>query len=873
MVEVAKETPMIKQYLSIKENHLDSILFYRMGDFFEMFFDDAVTASKVLDIALTSRNKSDNIPIPMCGVPARAADNYIGKLVNSGYKVAVCEQVEDAAEAKGLVKREVIKIVTPGMILDGSLLDEKTNNYIMSISSFNNALGISYLDISTGEFRLTESSDIKAIIDEAARIAPNEILIPESLKADSRILNIIKIFSEKRIGYLSDFYFDIAKGRELIIEHFKTRSLEGFGCENLKAGISAAAALINYVIETQKQQIEHLKGIETYFLDNYLIIDDLTCKNLELIANLRSGSRQGTLIDFIDQTVTSLGARLIKKWMRYPLRYKQNIQERLDAIEEALNKSQSRKNIRNSLKSISDMERLLSRISMNQSNGRDLISLKNSLKKLPEIFSEILNFNSVLYKFDINLNGLEEVSNLIESVIREDAPPCLNEGGIIKSGCSNELDELIQISQDSKIYLAKLEIQEREKTGINTLKVRYNKVFGYYIEVSKGQSKLVPHHYVRKQTLVNAERYITDELKKFESKVLGAEEKRIALEYEIFTNIRKEVLKYSSDILSVASFLANIDCLLSLSETAALNDYSKPEITTNGEIIIEEGRHPVVEKMITAERFVPNGIKLDNVENQIIIITGPNMAGKSTILRQTALIVLLSHIGSFVPAKKASISLTDRIFTRVGALDNLSHGQSTFMVEMEETANILNNATSQSLVIIDEIGRGTSTFDGMSIAWAVAEYLHDLKSKGVKTLFATHYHELTELEGKKARVKNFNIAVREINDEIVFLRKLIEGGTNKSYGIQVARLAGMPKKVINRAKQILFKIEKKDDLRDSLNSKATDDSINKKEIQLSLFSAKEQIIVEQLKDIDVLAITPLEALNILNELQNKANKI
>ncbi len=877
-MNLSKVTPMIKQYLSIKEKYADSILFYRMGDFYEMFFEDAKTASKILEITLTSRNKKDEYPIPMCGIPFRAAQNYIARLIDNGCKVAICEQVEDPAASKGLVKRDVVRVITPGMILDDELLDEKSNNYILAIAC-DNAIGLSCLDISTGTFRVYESKDFHSVIDEALRISPSEILLPDSIKNAPLFFQINNALSEKSITFLDDKVFEHRKARERLIKQFKTASLEGFGCEKLKSGVSAAGALIFYVLDTQKQQLDHITGIETYKLSNYLVVDDISCRNLELIKNIRTGSKPGTLINIIDRTITSMGGRLLKTWIRYPLIDIHKIKLRHDAVEEAKDNIQVRKRLRESLKSVYDLERLSSKISMGHSNARDLIALKQSIQSLPEICSALSLFQSELFKLTLNPDRLYELANLIDSSIREDAPLTINEGGIIKKGYNKGLDDFINLSREGKGWLARLEATERDATGINSIKVRYNKVFGYYIEIPKTHSEIVPANYVRKQTLVNAERYITDELKTYEKKVLDAEERRSALEYEIFNEIREQVITNNKTIQNTAQFLAGLDCLLNLAEIADQNDYNRPQINTDGRIIIEDGRHPVVEKMIAGERFVPNSINIDNDENQIIIITGPNMAGKSTVLRQVALIVLMAQMGSFVPAEKASISVTDRIFTRVGALDNLSSGQSTFMVEMEETANILNNANEQSLVIMDEIGRGTSTFDGLSIAWAVAEYLHDLNQKGVKTLFATHYHELTDLAQKKHRIKNYNIAVKEWNDEIIFLRKLVEGGTNRSYGIQVARLAGLPEHVIKRAKKILYNIENRENKLNgfSIQPDKRQASImgdhDKQQVQLNLFRQPETFIIEKLQQLDISKTTPIEALNYLNELKEKLTRI
>ena len=839
-----------------------------------MFFEDAEIASKILEITLTSRNKKDEFPIPMCGVPYRAVRGYIARLIDHGHKVAICDQIEDPALAKGLVKMDVVRVITPGMIVDNELLDEKSDNYVLAVARNNDTAGLSYLDISTGTFRVAESEDMNAVVDETLRISPSEVLFPESSKNDTFFSPIISALSGKSITFLQDRAFELNRGRERLVDQFRTLSLEGFGCEQLKAGVRAAGALIYYVQETQKQTIKHITGIETYSLINYLLVDDISCQNLELVKNIRTGTRKGTLLGIIDRTITAMGGRLLKRWIRYPLMDIQEILSRQDAVEEAKENIQVRRNIRENLKSVYDLERLGSKITMGHSNARDLIALKQSLNSLPDIWSLLSHLKAELFKCHQNADDLYELAKLIEKAIREDTPPTIHEGGIIKTGYNSELDELISISRGGKDWLAKLEAKEKDTTGINTLKVNYNKVFGYFIEVPKSRSDDVPLHYVRKQTLVNAERYITDELKSFESKVLDAEEKKAALEYKIFNEIRDEVVKNNTTIQQIAQFLACLDCLLNLAEIADQYDYQRPEFNTEGHIMIENGRHPVVEKMITGERFVPNTIRIDDSENQMLIITGPNMAGKSTVLRQVALMVLMSQMGSFIPAGRASMSVTDRIFTRVGALDNLSQGQSTFMVEMQETANILNSATGRSLVIMDEIGRGTSTFDGLSIAWAVAEYLHDLKEDGVKTLFATHYHELTELALTKTRVKNYNIAVKEWNDEIIFLRKLVEGGTNRSYGIQVARLAGIPEKVITRAKKILFNIENGEHnliglpvLTEELNDST------KEQVQLNLFRKPDQFVIEKLQKLDISKMTPLDALNCLNELQEKAKTV
>jgi len=867
-----KITPMMQQYMAIKDQYADYILFYRMGDFYEMFLEDAVTASRELEITLTARNKKEDGAIPMCGVPVKAAEGYIARLIDKGYKVAVCEQTEDAAASRGLVKRDVVRVITPGMIVSESLLDEKSNNFVISVTRQKEGFGLSCLDLSTGTFRTAQTADRDAVIEEARKISPNEILMPESAKEDTFFISLRQFFPTAAITFLSDRVFTLREARMRLLEQFHTRSLEGFGCEHLHAAVCAAGALVFYVEETQKQAVTHLTVLETYALDHHLLIDEVSFNNLELTKNLRTGARQGTLIDVMDATVTALGGRLLKKWLRYPLVNREGIMARLNAVDEAKQNAAIRKAIREGLKSVSDLERLAGRIAMGYSTARDLNALKDSILALPEIFRLLRNFSSPLYLWDISLiEPLQELARLIDRAIVDDPPPAVNEGGMIKRGYHPELDELIQISKDGKGWLAALEARERAATGISSLKVRYNRVFGYYIEVSKASAKSAPPHYVRKQTLVNAERYITDDLKTFEIKVLGAEEKRFALEYELFCEIRAHVTRNNTALMSAAAFIANLDCLAGFAEMADLYGYVRPEINTDGVIHIEDGRHPVVERLIDGNRYVPNTIRMDNRDHQVLIITGPNMAGKSTVLRQTALIVLMAQMGSFVPAASASVAITDRIFTRVGALDNLSQGQSTFMVEMEETANILNNSSPDSLVVMDEIGRGTSTFDGLSIAWAVAEFLHDLRGTGVKTLFATHYHELTELAAIKTRVKNFNIAVKEWNDEIIFLHKLVEGGTNRSYGIQVARLAGIPEKVIQRAKKVLSSIEKTGHVPGARAGKNADKKNGHTgPVQLSLFRPPEEVIMEKLQKMDITSMTPLDALNYLHQLKEKA---
>jgi DNA mismatch repair protein MutS len=856
---------MIKQYLAIKGDYPDAILFYRMGDFYEMFFEDAETASRVLEITLTSRNKNDESPVPMCGVPHRAAATYIARLIENGYKVAVCDQVEDPATAKGLVKREVVRVITPGMIIDAEFLDARANNFILAVARSSGMSGLAYLDISTGTFRVTEAADPEAVLDEARRVAPKEILLPESARNDLSQAWTGRLFGDVALTHVEDKAFDYRRGYERLTAQFQTLSLEGFGCEHFKAGVSAAGALMFYVAETQKQKTAHITRLESYSLANCLVVDEISRLNLELTRNIRTGSRRGTLLAVLDQTRTAMGARLFQGWLRSPLREREAVERRLAAVAEGKEQVFVRRELREQLKAVHDIERVGSKTVMNQANARDLVALKQSLVMLPVVWERLAELSAELFRPAETVDDLSGLAGLIERSMREDAPPTLNEGHLIKPGFNAELDELVRISRDAKGYLAQLERTEKELTGIHTLRVSYNKVFGYYIEVPKARAASVPGHYVRKQTLVNAERYITDELKTFESRVLGAEEQRAVLEHRLFQEVCAEAARHHPKIQSVARFLAQLDCLLSLAEVADQNDYCRPEILADGRIHIEEGRHPVVEKMISGERFVPNSIVMDDTKNQVLVITGPNMAGKSTVLRQVALLVIMAQMGSFVPARRAVIGMVDRIFTRVGALDNLSQGQSTFMVEMQETANILNNATEKSLVILDEIGRGTSTFDGLSIAWAVAEYLHDLNQKGVKTLFATHYHELTDLADQKPRVQNFNIAVKEWNDEIIFLRKLVPGGTNRSYGIQVARLAGIPPAVIRRAKKILCGIESGE--HGAPVTVASGRGASPGPVQLDLFRTSETQVLQRLRTVDLDKLTPIESMNLLNLLQ------
>ncbi|MFO8111886.1 MAG: DNA mismatch repair protein MutS [Desulfosalsimonadaceae bacterium] len=868
-----QKTPMMRQYLEIKEAYADCILFYRMGDFYEMFYEDAQVASRELEIALTTRNKNEPSPVPMCGVPVKAAEAYIGRLIEKGFRVAVCEQTENAAAAKGLVKREVVRVVTPGMVLNNELLDERSNNYILSVCHDGQYGGLSCLDLSTGTFRVTQTAGAELLVDESRRISPSEILLPASAKDNHRYKAFCDAFGDKNLQYVSDECFDYSSARRRITEQFRTRSLDGFGCEHLTAGVSAAGALLNYIEDTQKRKLSHIGRLETYSLENHLLIDDITCRNLELLAALQTGGRKNSLLDIMDMTITAMGGRLLLQWIRYPLLNEAAIAARQDAVEAMAVRGHERKGVRSALKGVFDLERLSGRIAMGQANARDLAALCRSIRQFPAMVSVLTDFEGLLHADGETFKPVYALAEEIEKAIVDDPPLTVTEGFMIRSGYDARLDELIEIARDGKSFIARIEAREKARTGINSLKVRYNKVFGYYIEVSKTHLSSVPEDFVRKQTLVNAERYITEELKDFETKVLTAQEQRAAIEYEIFQRLRSAVVEKNRFVQEAAAFIAQVDVVTALAELGEKNSYCRPDINTKGVIRIEEGRHPVVEKLTPGGRFVPNSIIMDNAENQVLIITGPNMAGKSTVLRQVALMVIMAQMGAFVPAASADICITDRIFTRVGALDNLSMGKSTFLVEMEETANIVNNASPDSLVIMDEIGRGTSTYDGLSIARAVAEYLHDLRGTGVKALFATHYHELTELEKTRPRVKNYNIAVKQVEDEIIFLHQLEKGATNKSYGIQVARLAGMPEAIINRARNVLAGIEAEGADKKNTVSKITSARERENYRQLSLFRLPEEVAAEQLMQIDVANMTPLEAINYLGMLQEKVKAV
>ena len=871
-IKVTQDTsPMMQQYQGIKKEYSDSILFFRMGDFYEMFNEDAKTASSILQIALTARNKKSN-PVPMCGIPHHSANQYITKLLKAGKKVAICEQTEDPKFAKGLVKREVVRVITPGTTLDDNNLDPKCDQFIASLYFGKSEIGLSVLDLSTGIFKVTQiegDNALSVLGDELQKLDPREIIIPETLKDEPRPwLPTGEVF----VHTWDDWSFSFSEAYRNLVEHFKTQSLEGFGCENMKAAISSAGALIHYLREIQKSSLEHITALTPFPTHSYMALDQCTLTSLELVQS-SEGTRKNSLLDLLDLSLTPMGARRIREWILKPLINPEKIQERLSIVKCFKDNPTRRKELRDLLKHIFDLERLLGRITLSACSARDLVALKSSLKVFPNLQDALKVYkSSPVQTYLENWDNLENIYDLIDRNIVDDPPLGLKEGNLIKPGCNEELDRLNNITREGKNWIAALEQEEKEKTGIPVLKVGFNRIYGYYIEVTKKNIDRVPAEYIRKQSLVNAERYISPKLKEYEEEITGAEEKIFALEQNLFEEIRSTVSLAGSRIQMMARIISEVDALSSFAETAHRYNYCQPEFTQDRNLIIENGRHPLIERIDPTIRFISNDTFLDSVEQQIIIITGPNMAGKSTYLRQVALIVLMAQIGSFVPADKTSLGITDRIFSRVGAQDHLLKGQSTFMVEMNETANILNNATPDSLIILDEIGRGTSTFDGISIAWAIVEYLHKAdQGGGPKTLFATHYHELTDLSRVLPGVKNFNVQVKEWNDEIIFLRKIIPGGTDKSYGIQVARLAGLPKKVLDRAHEVLFNLEQSEF--DEVGVPKISHSENCETIntsgQLGLFSEPENPLIQKIKAIDPNQLSPREALEILFELTER----
>ena len=873
-------TPMMKQYMQTKEEYKDCILFYRLGDFYEMFFDDALTASKELEITLTGKNCGLEERAPMCGIPYHAVDSYLNRLVSKGYKVAICEQVEDPKTAKGIVKREVIRVVTPGTNLDTQGLDETKNNYIMCIVYMADRYGLSVADVTTGEYLVTELDSQTKLMDELYKFMPSEIVCNEAFYMSGLDLDDLKNRLHMAIYSLEAWYFDDALCRETLQEHFKVASLEGIGLSDYECGMIASGALLKYLEETQKNSLSHMSRLTRYATGNYMVLDSATRRNLELVETLREKQKRGSLLWVLDKTKTAMGARTLRKYVEQPLIDKESIVKRLDAVAELKDNAICREEIREYLNPVYDLERLVGKITYQSANPRDLIAFQSSLSMLPSVKCILKDMESDLLKeIYEELDPLEELCDLVGRAIQEEPPLAMKEGGIIKDGYNEEVDRLRKAKSEGKNWLADLETKEREKTGIKNLRIRYNKVFGYYLEVTNSFKDLVPDYYTRKQTLANAERYIIPELKELEDTILGAEDKLCALEYELYCEVRNTIAAELTRIQRTAKAVAKLDVIASLALVAERNNYVRPKINEKGVIDIRDGRHPVVEKMIPNDMFIANDTYLDDKKQRISIITGPNMAGKSTYMRQAALIVLMAQLGSFVPASSANIGLVDRIFTRVGASDDLASGQSTFMVEMNEVANILRNATSKSLLILDEIGRGTSTFDGLSIAWAVVEYISNSKLLGAKTLFATHYHELTELEGKISNVNNYCIAVKEKGDDIVFLRKIVKGGADKSYGIQVAKLAGVPDPVINRAKEIVEELVtayitgkvKNIAVQGSETKKKTQKKLDEVDLtQFSLFdTVKDDDVLNELKELDISHMTPMDAMNKLYQLQNK----
>ncbi|MFW6159822.1 MAG: DNA mismatch repair protein MutS [Acidobacteriota bacterium] len=871
MAEKKNVTPMMEQYFQIKKKYPDTLLFFRLGDFYELFYEDAKSASSVLDITLTSRQK-----VPMCGVPYHAADSYLAKLLRKGFKVAICEQVEDAGKAKGIVRREVVKILTPGTALEVDTAEIRENSYVVSVIFQENDWGAAFLDLASGIVKTSQNSgeEKRILSDELFKLNPREIIFPS--EQEKRVLELLQKNETSGVTLtpLEDWIFEFSKAKNLLLDLFEVSLLSGFGLEGKDLAVCASGALLHYLKQLRKDSLSLVKSLSFIQSHDFMTLDATTVKNLELIRNLRDGSKKGSLLDIIDYTLTPMGARLLRSWLLQPLMDCQIINERLACVEDLSQKTIKRQELREYLKGIQDLERLTARITVGVAHPRDLVSLKNSLKKLPDIKQSLEAFNSkIIHDIRKNWDDAQDIVSLIEESINEEPSHLLTEGGIIKDGYNSELDDLRKLSHSGKQFISRMEQKERKRTGISSLKVRFNKVFGYYIEVTKPNLRLVPQDYIRKQTLINSERFITPELKDYEEKVLKAEERIAELEYQLFLKVRKKIGEQSSRLHQISNSLAVLDTLCSLAELAVLRGYSRPGVDNSDRIRIVEGRHPVIEVM-NEEPFIPNDCSLDSKENQILIVTGPNMGGKSTYLRQVALISILAQAGSFVPAGEAELGVVDRIFTRIGAMDFLSVGQSTFMVEMLETANILNNATPKSLILLDEIGRGTSIFDGLSIAWAVAEHLHDKKEVRSKALFATHYHELTELSLTMERVKNLHVSVQEKKGEVVFLRKILPGPSDKSYGIHVAKLAGLPSQVIERAREILFNLEKKEFDSEGQPVLAYRKKIKKNRNQLLLFREdRERIFLEELKEeiekCSLDSLSPLEALNLLHKLKEK----
>jgi DNA mismatch repair protein MutS len=851
-------TPLMKQYFSIKEKYKDAIVFFRLGDFYEMFGEDAEKASKILQIALTTRDKSKEDPIPMCGIPYFASESYILKLIKAGYKVAICEQIENPKEAKGIVERDIVRVITPGT---STPENPKENAYILSLLPYGDKHGIAVADISTGEFIIYETD--RNIEDEMYRFEPREILLPYSIKDNIHYREALNNFY---LSFYEDWYFDYSEAYKILLNHLKVYSLDGFGCAGMDAAISAAGALVNYLKDTQKETFS-LKKITPLRQDSYMFLDATTQRNLELIHNLKDGSNEGTLLWVLDETLTPMGGRLLRSSILKPLINIHEIRKRLDAVEHLFDDYELLEDLRTSLRNIQDIERLSAKIDARNANARDLIAIKTSILYLPRIKKSLSSSkNSYLSSIADEIFEFSVIKELIEKSIVDTPPLTLRDGGIIKDGFNSDVDELRNISKRGKDFIAELELKEKERTGIPSLKIGYNRVFGYYIEVTKSNLHMVPENYIRKQTLVGGERFITPELKEYESKVLGSEERLKHLEYQIFQEILDEIQKETVLLYRTSAALSLIDFLTSLAVVSKRYNYIKPDVNENGVIDIKDSRHPVLERIPFDSKFIPNSIYMNTEDERLLIITGPNMAGKSTFMRQVALIIIMAQMGSFVPASDTKIGITDRIFTRIGASDFLIKGQSTFMVEMIEVANITHNATEKSLILLDEVGRGTSTFDGISIAWAVAE--HILNEVKARTLFATHYNELTELSLIQNGVKNYNVSVKEWGDEIIFLRKVEKGSADKSYGIQVARLAGLPESIIKRAKEVLANLEK-EELNEIGRPRFADRKMKKDTVQLDLFSSITDSVISEIRNLDVKKLTPEEAHNKLVEIKKK----
>ena len=875
-------TPMMAQYLKTKEEYKDCILFYRLGDFYEMFFDDAKTVSRELELTLTGKSCGLEERAPMCGVPYHAVETYLNRLIKKGYKVAICEQVEDPKEAKGLVAREVTRVVTPGTTIDAVALDESKNNYLCSVAFFSGRFGFAFADISTGDFFVSETDSIKSLYDEIGKFSPTELICTESLFLSGITAEDLRNNFHLMVNPLDSGYFEEAQTKRVLLKHFSVQSFDALGISDFLTGSVAAGALLLYLFDTQKSDLSQMNRLIPYVGGNFMLIDASSRRNLELTETMREKEKRGSLLWVLDKTKTAMGARTLRTWIEQPLVSRDAIEDRLDAVSEFTDHMMEREELREYLNAVYDLERLMTRITYRTANPRDLLAFKESIAVLPGIRTVLSDFSSNEVKNIMDdMDDLSDLFRLIDDAIDEDPRISLGDGekNVIRSGYNEEIDRLRSAATDGKQWLLELETDEKEKTGIKNLKVKFNKVFGYYLEVTNSYRDMVPDYFIRKQTMANAERFYTPKLKELENTILGSKDRLLSLENELYKNILDVIGDEVSRIQTTARAVARLDVYLSLSYVAEKNRYVRPAITTDGVINIVGGRHPVVEKMIDADGFIENDTYLDKGSERISIITGPNMAGKSTYMRQTALIVLMAQLGSFVPAREASIGVVDRIFTRVGASDDLASGQSTFMVEMNEVANILKNATSDSLLILDEIGRGTSTFDGLSIAWAVVEHVADKKILGAKTLFATHYHELTELEGQIDGVHNYCIAVKENGDDIVFLRKIVPGGADKSYGIQVAHLAGVPESVTDRAKEIVALLSQNDVTEiaktiaaESSAKKPAKAKVNYIMNQMTIFdTVSDADIVNELREVDVKNMTPLDALNKLNELQSKIN--